>query len=75
MSYTLVSELSVDEFKSLISDVVEQTITNLIADPDEGLDLRDDVKSFLQTSIKSVRSGEIATLSAQQVATNLGLEW
>ncbi|MEA3350540.1 MAG: hypothetical protein U9Q82_07970 [Chloroflexota bacterium] len=75
MSYTTVSELSIDEFKSLISEVVEQTITNLIADPDEGLDLCDDVKSFLQTSLKSVRSGEIATISAQQVAANLGLEW
>ena len=75
MAYTTVSELSVDEFKSLIREVVEQTIAEMVADPDEGLDLRDDVKNFLQASINSFSSGESATSSVQQVAANLGLEW
>ena len=75
MAYTTVSELSVDEFKSLIREVVEQTIADMVADPDEGLDLRDDVKNFLQASINSFSSGESTTSSVQQVAANLGLEW
>ena len=75
MSHTSISELSVDEFRSLIREVVEQTITELIADPDEGLDLRADVQNFLQASIKSIGAGEKSTLSAQQVAANLGIEW
>ena len=75
MSYTTVSELSVDEFKNLIREVVEQTITDMIADPDEGLDLRDNVKDILQASISSFQSGELETLPAEQVAANLGLEW
>ncbi|MBU1662268.1 MAG: hypothetical protein KKD28_12450 [Chloroflexi bacterium] len=75
MSYTTVAELSVNEFKILIREVVEQTITGMIADPDEGLDLHDDVKNLLQASMNSFRYGELETLSVQQVATNLGLEW
>lgn len=75
MSYTTISELSVDEFKSLIREGVEQTITDMIADPDEGLDLRDDVKDRLQASFNSYQSGELETFSAEQVAENLGLEW
>jgi hypothetical protein len=75
MSYTTVADLSVDEFKSLIREVVEQTINDMIADPDEGLDLRDDVKHLLQTSISSYQSGKLGTLSAEQVAENLDLEW
>ena len=75
MSYTTVAELSVNEFKILIHEVVEQTITGMIADPDEGLDLYDDVKNLLQASMDSFRSGELETLSVQQVAANLGLEW
>ena len=75
MSYTTVAELSVNEFKILIREVVEQTITGMIADPDEGLDLYDDVKNLLQASMDSFRSGELETLSVQQVAANLGLEW
>jgi hypothetical protein len=47
----------------------------MIADPDEGLDLRDDVKHLLQTSISSYQSGKLGTLSAEQVAENLDLEW
>ena len=47
----------------------------MIADPDEGLDLRDNVKDILQASISSFQSGELETLPAEQVAANLGLEW
>ena len=75
MPPTTISELSVDELKSLIREVVEQTIMDLFTDPDEGLNLREDVKDFLQASVKSVRSAEMTTISAQQVAEDLGLEW
>lgn len=75
MSYTTVSELSVDEFKNLIREVVEQTIADMITDPDEGLDLRDNVKDILRASINSFQFEELETLPAEQVAANLGLEW
>jgi len=75
MTYATVSELSVNELRVLIREVVEETLVNLMADPDEGLELRDDVKAFLQTSIESVRSSEMATRPAKQVAERLDLEW
>lgn len=75
MTYTTISELSVNELKMLIRETVKETIADLMADPDEGLELRDDVEAFLKTSIESFRSGEVATLSAKQVAERLDIEW
>ena len=75
MAYTTISDLSVDEFKNLIREIVEETITDLFADPDAGLELRDEMVAYLQTSSKSLKSGKINTDSAAQVAANLGLEW
>jgi hypothetical protein len=75
MSVTRVSDLSIDELKSIIREVVEQTITDLFVDPDEGLELRQDIQISLRKSIESIRSGEKSTVSVQQVAENLDLEW
>jgi len=75
MANTTVSELTIEELKSLIREVVEQTITNMIEDPDTGLGLQDNVKKYLQASEKSYQSGELETLSAKQVAEKLDIEW
>lgn len=42
-----VADLTVDEFKSLLREVVAQTILEALADPDEGLQLREDIKAQL----------------------------
>jgi hypothetical protein len=75
MTYTTVADLSVDEFKSVIREVVRQTLAEMLADPDSGLDLREDVKKILRDSVSSYQAGEIETSSAEQVAEKLGLEW
>ena len=75
MTYTTIADLSVDEFKSVIREVVRQTLAEMLADPDSGLDLREDVKKILRDSVSSYQAGEIETSSAEQVAEKLGLEW
>jgi hypothetical protein len=75
MESVTVSELTIEELKSLIREVVEQTISKMMVDPDIGLDLQDNVKEYLQTSMKSFQSGELETLPAKQVAEKLDIEW
>jgi len=41
MAHSTVADLSIDEFKSLIREVVAQTLVEMLGDPDEGLQLRD----------------------------------
>ncbi len=69
-----VADLSVNEFRSLMRDVVIQTLTELFGDPDMGLELSDDITERLQQSFNHVQSGQ-KTMSAQDVAQRLGLEW
>jgi hypothetical protein len=74
MPYPTISDLSVDELKTLIREVVQQTIMDLFSDPDQGLGLQEDVKDFLQDSVLSYRRGARPTISAHQVAENIDLE-
>nr|VFJ66493.1 MAG: hypothetical protein BECKDK2373B_GA0170837_117013 [Candidatus Kentron sp. DK] len=63
----LVSDLSVDELRALIREVVQQTLTELVRDPDDGLKLCEDFRSELQTSLNTVHAGG-QLLSAKSVA-------
>jgi hypothetical protein len=76
MSHTTkISDLSIDELKSLIRDVVEQTIKDLFSDPEQGLEIQEGVFHYLQQSEKLIKSGEMITVSDHQVAEKLDLEW
>jgi hypothetical protein len=75
MSTTNVADLTVDELRNLIRDVVAATINELLADPDAGLVLRDDFESELQHSLDQRRSNRQETESIEDVARELGLEW
>jgi hypothetical protein len=74
MAYGTVADLTVDQFKALMREVVVQTLTEVLGDPDEGLELRDDIKIKIQQSLAAVKAGgEI--VPAEQVAAKLGLNW
>ncbi len=51
MIQSSVADLTVDEFKGLIKEVVSQTILEMLGDPDEGLEMRDEIKERLQRSL------------------------
>jgi hypothetical protein len=73
MVSTHVSDLTVDELKALVREMVEKTLADFLTDPDKGLALRQGMKTALERSIKGVREGD-ALYSADEVAKNLGLE-
>ncbi len=70
---TKVADLTIDEFRELVQEVVIQTLSEMMSDPDEGLELRDDFVEELKQSIADVKAGK--TVPAQKVAERLGLTW
>lgn len=74
MAYSNIADLSVEEFRNLIKEVVTQTILEIFGDPDEGLELQEEIKERLHRSLAQTQAnGE--TRPVQEVAARLGLEW
>ncbi len=69
-----VADLTVQEFKALVREIVIQTLLEMLGDPDEGLELRDEFAAALQRSLATVEAGG-KTIPVQEVATKLGLTW
>ena len=69
-----VADLTIDEFRELVRAVVIQTLSEILNDPDEGLELRDDFAEELQYSL-TVADADSKTVSAQKIAEKLGLTW
>ncbi|RKU11957.1 hypothetical protein C6502_06905 [Candidatus Poribacteria bacterium] len=69
-----VADLTIDEFRDLVRAVVIQTLSEMLDDPDEGLELRDDFAEELSGSLATVAT-DSKTTSAQKVAEKLGLTW
>jgi hypothetical protein len=73
MTENHVADLTVEEFRHLVREVVKQTLNELL-DPDAGLLLREDLEAELKTSLQSVVAGG-ETIPIERVAADLGLEW
>ena len=69
---TKVADLTIDEFRELVQEVVIQTLSEMMSDPDEGLELRDDFVQELKQSLADIEAGG-KTVPAQKVAEKLGL--
>lgn len=69
-----VSELSVDELRVIIQEVIRHILAELLRDSDEGLELRKDFQDELDNSLNMVQAGG-KLLPADSVAADLGLEW
>lgn len=70
---TKVGELTVDELKQIIQEAVGQKLSEMLGDPDEGLELREEVEDRLRRSLVAERHGARG-IPAQEVAAQLGLE-
>lgn len=46
-----VADLTVDELRALIREVVHEQLRDLLADPDKGLELTDEIRTRLQFSL------------------------
>jgi hypothetical protein len=67
-----VGEMTKSEFREMIESVVEQKLLDLLGDPDEGLDLRSQIRERLLRQQASVGSGDRGE-SFEDLAANLGL--
>ncbi len=70
MTSPRIGDLTVHEFKELVRESVIQSIAELLGDPDQGLDLRDDLTEDLQRSLAEVAGGG-RTMSLADVAERL----
>jgi len=71
---TRMIELTVDELKQIIGEALEQKLSEMLGDPDEGLELREGIKARLRRSLEAERRGTRG-MPAQEVAAQLGVEW
>ncbi|MCC5623364.1 hypothetical protein [Nostoc sp. CHAB 5715] len=69
-----VKDMTIEELKLLIQETVAETIQSLMVDPDEGKQIKPEVKQQLLDSLQRTQSGERG-ISAKEVAKNLGLTW
>lgn len=69
-----IKELTVDQFKALIHDAIEEKLEEVIGDPDHGLELRDEIKERLRSSLAAMQSGENG-IPIEQVVKQAGLDW
>ena len=72
MADVSVAELTVGELRTLIREVVTETITSLFIDPDEGLELREEFAADLRRSLQQP-AGEQETESLEDILRELGL--
>ena len=69
-----VKDLTVEELKFLIQETVAETLQTMLTDPDEGKELKPEVKQQLLISLERTQAGERG-VSAEDVARKLGLAW
>ncbi|MHC5822684.1 MAG: hypothetical protein ACYT04_44320 [Nostoc sp.] len=69
-----VKDMTIEELKLLIQETVTETIQSLMVDPDEGKQIKPEVKQQLLDSLQRTQSGERG-IPAEEVVKNLGLTW
>ncbi len=68
-----VADMTVAELRKLIWGVVAEAITDLVGDPDEGLELSDWAQSRLDQASADRAAGERHTIPLEEVARRHGL--
>lgn len=67
---TKVKKLTLDQLKMLIEEAIEEKLQEYLGDPDEGLELREEVVQRLKTH----RTSKKERVGMEQVAKRYGLE-
>ena len=73
MTQATVNNLSIEELRKLIREVVIQTFSELAGDPDGGLELDAEFRYELRQALTTKTIAD--TLPAHEVAVQLGLNW
>jgi len=68
-----VKELTVEQFKDLIHEAIEEKLAEITGDPDLGLELREEIKERLPSSLAARQRGEKG-IPIEEVARRVGLD-
>ena len=74
MTSTKVADLTVDEFRALVQEIVVHTLSEMLGDPDAGAELREDFAEELRSALVA-EEDDSETVPAHKVAKRLGLTW
>jgi len=55
-------KLTLESIKELVDELVDEKLLQILKDPDEGLELREEIKTRLRKSLKSQQDGERGVL-------------
>ncbi len=69
-----VKDLSSEELKALIHEAVDEALLEWVVDPDQGLELREEIQERLRHSLERIRTEERG-IPAEEVAKRAGLSW
>jgi hypothetical protein len=69
----IVADMTKDELRKMIGELIEEKLMELLGDPDEGLVIRDAVQNRLKQQMEDVASGERGE-PLEDVVRRLGLE-
>jgi hypothetical protein len=69
-----VKDLSVEELRAVIGEVVEEKVREIFSDPDAGLALRPEIRERLRTELQEPQE-EGQNIPAAEVARRRGLDW
>lgn len=69
-----VKDLTVEQFKVLIQEAVEEKLEEVISDPDLRLELQEEIKERLRSSLAAMQGGEKG-IPIDQIARQAGLDW
>jgi hypothetical protein len=69
-----VKDLTTNELKALIRETMAEILEEYLEDPDEGKEIRPELKQQLLES-RQRRSSDKRRISAQEVAQRFGLTW
>lgn len=69
----LVSQMTKEDFREMISALLDEKLTELLVDPDEGLVLRDEIRESLIRQREAIARGELGK-PIEDVVKELGLD-
>jgi len=69
-----VKDLTIEEFKAVVGEAIEEKLLELLKDPDTGLTLRPEVEARLREQLQNPQL-DSESIPAAEVARRQGLEW
>jgi hypothetical protein len=74
MNMQTVKDLSVEELRAVIGEVVEEKLREILTDPDAGLALRPETRERLRTDLQEPQD-DGQNIPAAELARRRGLDW